>query len=138
MIANTLDGLLTGLPVLLAQYVTALVLLGLGGLCYMTLTPFHEMRLIRQGNVAAGMVAFGTLTALSLPVAATLATSHVVLDIVIWGLVASIIQLVAFVAASRIVRDLPAMIEAGNVAAALLIIGIQLAVAILNAGAMMG
>ena len=72
------------------------------------------------------------------PIAATLASSHVVLDIVIWGLVALIIQLGAFVLATKLMRGLPAMIEAGNVAAALLVIGIQLAIAILNAGAMMG
>jgi len=138
MIENILPTLQTGLPVLLAQFVTALVLLGLGCLCYMRLTPFHEAQLIRQGNTAAGVVLMGTLIALSLPVAATLATSHVVLDIVIWGLVALVIQLLAFVATTRAMRDLPAMIAAGNVAAALLVIGIQLAIAILNAGAMMG
>ena len=138
MIENILPTLQTGLPVLLAQFIAALVLLGLGCLCYMRLTPFHEAQLIRQGNTAAGVVLMGTLVALSLPVAATLATSHVVLDIVIWGLVALVIQLLAFVATTRAMRDLPAMIEAGNVAAALLVIGIQLAIAILNAGAMMG
>ncbi len=138
MIENILPTLQTGLPVLLAQFITALALLGLGCLCYMRLTPFHEAQLIRQGNTAAGVVLMGTLVALSLPVAATLATSHVVLDIVIWGLIALVIQLLAFVATTRAMRDLPAMIESGNVAAALLIIGIQLAIAILNAGAMMG
>ena len=138
MIANILPTLQSGLPVLLAQFVTALALLGLGSLCYMRLTPFHEAQLIRQGNTAAGVVLMGTLIALSLPVAATLATSHVVLDILIWGLVAMVIQLLVFVAPTRVMRDLPAMIEAGNVAAALLVIGIQLAISILNAGAMMG
>jgi putative membrane protein len=35
-------------------------------------------------------------------------------------------------------RDLRRMIENGNVAAALVVVGIQLAIAILNAGAMAG
>jgi putative membrane protein len=138
MIANILPTLQSGLPVLLAQFAAALALLALGCFCYMRLTPFHETDLIRKGNVAAGVVAMGTLIALSLPIAATLASSHVVLDIVIWGLVALIIQLVAFVLATKLIRGLPAMIEAGNVAASLLVIGIQIAIAILNAGAMMG
>ena len=73
MMANILPTLQSGLPVLLAQFAAALVLLGLGYLCYMRLTPFHEIALIRQGNVAAGVVAMGTLVALSLPIAATLA-----------------------------------------------------------------
>lgn len=138
MFANIIPALQTGLPVLIAQFATALLLLGAGCVCYMRLTPFHEFTLIRQGNVAAGMVAMGTLVALSLPIAATLASSHVVLDIVIWGLVALIIQLVAFLLTARLIRGLPAMIESGNVAAGLLVIGVQNAIAIINAGAMWG
>lgn len=138
MLANIIPALQSGLPILIAQFATALVLLGLGCLCYMRLTPFHEFALINQGNVAAGVVAMGTLIALSLPIAATLASSHVVLDIVLWGLVALIIQLVAFVLTTRLIPGLPAQVERGNVAAGLLIIGIQNAVAIVNAGAMMG
>lgn len=136
--ANILPTLHSGLPVLLTQFAAALLLLGFGAVCYSWLTPFHERRLIRQGNTAAGLVAMGTLIALSLPIAATLATSHVILDILIWGLVALVIQILAFILATRVIRGLPDMIEQGNVAAALQVIGIQIAIAILNAGAMMG
>jgi len=138
MLANILPALQSGLPVLLAQFAAALALLALGWLCYMRLTPFHEFDLIRQGNTAAGVVVMGTLIALSMPIAATLASSHVVLDIVIWGLVALLIQLLTFLLTVRLIRDLPAMIESGNVGASLLVIGIQNAVAIINAGAMLG
>jgi putative membrane protein len=138
MLANILPALQSGLPVLLAQFATALALLAVGWLCYMRLTPFHEFDLIRRGNTAAGVVVMGTLIALSLPIAATLASSHVVLDIVLWGLVALIIQLVTFLLTVRLIRDLPAMIEAGNIGAGLLVIGVQNAVAIVNAGAMLG
>ncbi|MGE0226367.1 MAG: DUF350 domain-containing protein [Acetobacteraceae bacterium] len=135
---NILSTLQSGLPVLLVQFATALALLGVGIACYTWMTPFHERRLIRQGNAAAGVVVLGTLIALSLPIAATLATSLVVLDILIWGLVALIIQLLAFLLATKLMSGLQGMIEDDNVAAALLVIGIQIAIAILNAGAMMG
>jgi len=127
-----------GLPVLIGQLAATLALLGIGLACYMALTPFNEWRLVREGNVAAGIVVAGTLVALALPLAATLASSGVVLDIVLWGLVALVIQLAAFVAATAALRGLRAMIEAGNVAAALVLVGIQIAVALLNAGAMAG
>jgi len=136
--ANILSTLQSGLPVLLAQFAAALALLALGAVCYMWMTPFDERRLIRQGNAAAGTVVLGTLIALSLPIAATLASSLVVLHILLWGLVALVIQLLAFVLPTKLMSGLPGMIEAGNVAAALLVIGIQIAIAILNAGAMMG
>ncbi len=127
-----------GLPVLAEQFALTLGLLGVGIGCYTMLTPFHEWRLVRQGNVAAGVVVAGTLVALAIPLAATLAASVVTLDILLWGLVALVIQLATFVAATLLIRGLRAMIEAGNVAAALVLIGIQIAVALLNAGAMSG
>jgi putative membrane protein len=133
-----LDSLRAGLPVLLPQFLATLVLLAIGVLCYRAITPFNERRLVAQGNVAAGIVYAGSVVALAIPLAATLATSVVLLDIVMWGVVALILQLVAFGIASLLLRELRRMIEDGNVAAALALVGIQLAVALLNAGAMAG
>ena len=127
-----------GLPVLAGQFAATLALLGIGMACYIALTPFNAWRLVQEGNAAAGIVVAGTLVALALPLAATLATSVLVLDIVLWGLVALVIQLATFFVAATLLRGLRAMIEAGNVAAALVLIGIQIAVALLNAGAMSG
>ncbi|MFZ6765176.1 DUF350 domain-containing protein [Pseudoroseomonas sp. WGS1072] len=127
-----------GLPVLVTQFALTLALLATGMAAYMVITPFHEMRLIREGNAAAGVVMTGSLVALTIPLAATLATSRFTLDILIWGLVALVLQLLAFVAATFLIRGLRGMIEAGNIAAAWLLVGLQLAVALLNAGAMAG
>jgi putative membrane protein len=133
-----LNSLQTGLPVLLLQFATTLVLLGLGVACYMVITPFNERKLVKEGNVAAGIVLGGTMIALAIPLAATLATSAAALDILLWGAIALILQLVAFAAATALIGGLRSMIEAGNVAAALTLVGIQVAVALLNAGAMAG
>ena len=130
--------LFTGLPVLLAQFAVTLALLGLGVACYTALTPFHERELVRAGNTAAGIVLGGNFVALAIPLAATLATSLVVLDIIVWGLVALALQLVAFVLAARLIPGLREMIETGNTAAACMLVGVQVAVALLNAGAMAG
>jgi putative membrane protein len=127
-----------GLPVLLGQFAVTLALLGVGVVCYNAVTPFHERELVRGGNTAAGIVAGGNFVALAIPLAATLATSLVTLDIVIWGVVALLLQLAAFVAAARLIPGLRGMIEAGNTAAACMLVGIQIAVALLNAGAMAG
>ena len=136
---NGIIGILTtGLPVLLAHFAVTLALLGVGVACYNALTPFHELGLVREGNTAAGIVLGGNFVALAIPLAATLATSLVTLDIVIWGLVALVVQLIAFVAAARLIPGLRGMIESGNTAAACMLAGIQVAVALLNAGAMAG
>ena len=135
---TVVDTLQTGLPVLLWQFATTLALLALGIGCYTLITPFHEWRLVRDGNAAAGVVLAGAIVALAIPLAATLATSLVTLDIVLWGLVALVLQLLTFAVVTLLLRGLREMIEAGNTAAAAVLVGIQIAVALLNAGAMAG
>lgn len=127
-----------GLPVLLLQFSVTLALLAVGVACYNAITPFHELGLVREGNTAAGIVLGGNFVSLAIPLAATLATSLVTLDILIWGVVALLLQLLAFFAAARLIPGLRAMIEGNNTAAACMLVGIQVAVALLNAGAMAG
>ena len=137
-VTTILPRLGSGLFVLLLHLLTTLALLALGALCYMGVTPFRERILIPSGNTAAGLVLAGTLIALAIPLAAMLATSHVWLVIVVWGLVAVILQLATFVLAVVVFRNLRAMIEADNVAAAAALVGVQIAIALLNAAAMAG
>ncbi len=91
-----------------------------------------------QGNTAGGITLGGAILALAIPLAATLATSHAVLDIVLWGVVALILQLLSFTAARLLIPDLRRQIEGGNTASAIALVGVQLAVAQMNAAAMAG
>ncbi|WP_376100007.1 DUF350 domain-containing protein [Roseomonas sp. CCTCC AB2023176] len=133
-----LDALSAGLPVLLPQFALTLALLMIGASLYMIITPYKELPLIREGNAAAGVTFGGTMVALSLPLAATLATSRAILDVLLWGIVAIVLQLIVFFVVSMLLRGMRGQIEAGNVAAATLLACIQIAVAILNAAAMAG
>ncbi len=135
---SILTALGTGLPVLLGQLAVTLALLVAGVGVYIRITPFDERRLVAEGNAAGGLTLAGSIVALAIPLAATLATSTVVLDIVLWGVVALILQLVAFAVATLLIRDLRGQIEAGNVASATALVGIQLGVAVINAAAMAG
>lgn len=128
----------SGLPVLLLHLAVTTALLAAGVFCYMATTPFHEMELVRKGNTAAGLLIMGAILALAIPQAATLASSRSVADVLVWGVVALVLQIVAFAVASRLIRGLREMIEAGNVAAACLVVGIQLSLALLNAAGMAG
>ena len=128
----------SGLPILLLHFFTTLALLALGVGGYALITPFHERALIQQGNAAAGLTLGGAWVALAIPLSATLATSGVWLDILLWGSVAVLIQLLTFGVFVLLFRNLRAAIESGNVAAAALLVGVQVAVALLNAGAMAG
>ncbi|PWR19135.1 DUF350 domain-containing protein [Zavarzinia compransoris] len=128
----------TGLPVLLPQLGVTIALLIIGILIYQAITPFNERELVDQGNTAAGIVLGGSVLALAIPLAATLATSNVLIDIIVWGVVALVIQLLTFVVITLVFRGLKAGVEAGNVAAGLGLASAQLAIALLNAGAMAG
>jgi putative membrane protein len=102
----------------------------------MAATPFRERELIEEGNTAAGVVLAGAILAIAIPIGATLATSALVLDLIVWGIVAVLLQLLTVVGVSLVFHHLRATIQHGNVAAALILAGTQLAVALLNAAVM--
>jgi len=126
----------SGLPVLLLQFAICIVLLVVGVAVYTKVTPFHELELLREGNVAAATVLGGAVVALAIPLAALLATTHAALDIVVWGIVAILLQLVTVVIACHLMRGMRLTIEQGSLAAALPITAAQLAIALLNAAGM--
>ncbi len=134
--ANVLAALGQGLPMLLLQFAIVLVLLVVGMLIYMAVTPFHERDLVRQANPAAATVLGGALVALAIPLAALLATTGSLLDIVAWGVVAVVLQLVTVMVVSLLLRGMRAMIEAGQVAGAIPLVAAQLSIGLLNAAAM--
>jgi len=121
---------------LILQVVTCGVLLAIGVAIYIRLTPFRERELVADGNPAAGTVLAGAILALSIPLAAMLATSVTLIDILVWGVVALILQLVTLGIVLLAMRNFRSMIEAGNVAAAITLAGAQIAVALLNAAVM--
>jgi len=131
------DALESGLPHLLLQFVATLVLLMVGVAIYTAFTPYKERDLVRRNNTAGGVVYAGTIIALAIPLASLLATTSYLLDIIVWGIVALVIQLLTLAVVSLLLlRHLRIMIEGGNVAAALTVAATQIAVALLNAAAM--
>ncbi len=98
--ATVFGALSYGLPALLAHFGLVLGLLIVGIFVYMAVTPFHERELMRAGNTAAATVLGGALVALAIPLAALLATTGPLLDILVWGIVAVILQLVTVMVVS--------------------------------------
>src|ERR1700720_1174721 len=131
-----LDALGSGLPMLLLQFLLVLALLVAGIFIYMALTPFRERELLRNGNPAAATVLGGALVALAIPLAALLATTGALLDILVWGVVAVLLQLLTVTIVSHLFRGMRTMIEEGQVAAAILLVAAQLSIGLLNAAAM--
>ena len=126
----------SGLPMLLIQFVLVLALLVAGIFIYMAITPFRERELVSNGNTAAATVLGGALVALAIPLAALLATTGALLDILVWGVVAVLLQLLTVAIVLHLSRGMRMMIEAGQVAGAIPLVAAQLSIGLLNAAAM--
>lgn len=133
-----LDSLVAGMPVMLTHFLAAIAIFVLGIAVYSKLTPFHELELIRQGNSAAGVSALGATLGLAIPIAGALAGSVNVIDLVLWGLAALVVQLLTFVIVAAVIRQLVEQINKGEMASALLLAGVQVSVGLINAAAVRG
>ncbi len=133
-----IQSFLAGFPVLLLHFGVTLGMLAIGVTIYHLITPYHELRLIRNGNTAAAVSISGAIVGLAIPLAICMATSVSVWDIVIWGVVTLLIQILAYRIGDALLKDLPTRIENGEMGAAILVVAIKLAVAFINAAAVAG
>lgn len=130
-----LEGFLTGFPVFAQHFLVTITLLVIGVVIYIWLTPHPELRLIREGNTAAAISLGGAILGMALPLAVCMANSVNVLDILIWGSVTLVIQVIVFRLVDLILKDLPDRIHKGEMGAAILLFSIKLGVAAINAAA---
>ena len=131
-------GLVNGLPFLISHFVTSGFVLLIGVIIYLFITPMKEIALIRQKNTAAAISFSGALIGLSLPLASSLSVSVSIYEIIVWGLLAIIIQLFCFKAVDILINDLPKRIENGEISASILLFSIKISVALLNSAAISG
>lgn len=135
---GAIQSFLSGIPFLLTHFGVTIVMLVVGAFIYIKITSHDEMALIRDGNNAAAVSLSGAILGLSIPLAFCMANSVNVYDIVIWGLVTLVIQLVTFWIIDLWLRDLSRKIEDGQVGTAILLASVKLAVASINAAAISG
>ena len=133
-----LQSFISGFPVFMLHSSVTLAILALGVTAYVWITPYREFTLIRDGNLAAAISLAGATVGIGVPLAFAMAASVNVLDIVVWGGVTVILQLLAFKITDLLLRDLPKRIEAGEIGPALVLVAIKLAVAAINAAAVSG
>ena len=135
---GAIQSFLSGIPFLLTHFGVTIVMLVVGAFIYIKITSHDEMALIRDGNNAAAVSLSGAILGLAIPLAFCMANSVNVYDIVIWGLVTVVIQLVTFWIIDLWLRDLSRKIEDGQVGTAILLASVKLAVASINAAAISG
>lgn len=128
--------MLDTLPYFLAHFGLA-VLLAIGFLAaYVAITPHREFALIRAGNTAAALQLLGTFAGWAVPMAVVIGHSVNLLDMLAWGLVSLVTQLVVFFVISRAFRGIEGRIGEGCTASGLFMGGAALCFGILQAGCM--
>jgi len=127
---------LATLPNFLAYLGTAIVLLVAFMAIYLYVTPYDEINLIRANNLAAAITLSGAVLGFAMPIANVIAHSDTLLDLAVWGVIAGIVQLLAWLVARVALPRLKEAIAAGLVAPAVFVAALSLTMGLLNAACM--
>jgi len=127
---------LATLPNFLAYLGTAVALLAVFVAIYLYVTPYDEVALIRNNNTAAAISLSGALLGFALPIANVIAHSDTLIDLAVWGVIAGIVQLLAWGVARVALPHLEEDIGAGRAAPATIVAALSITVGLLNAACM--
>jgi putative membrane protein len=103
---------------------------------YTTVTKHNEIELIKRNSTAASIAFAGSLLGFALPLASTMISSDTVLELVLWGLVALIVQLLVYLLIRLPMPRISERIEADEVAAGIWLGACSTVAGILNAASM--
>ncbi len=87
---------LSGLYAFLGYFGTSCALLVLFCFIYLWVTPYHELRLVREGKCAPAVSFGGAVIGFVIPLASAIAHSLSFLDMFLWALVALVVQVLVF------------------------------------------
>jgi putative membrane protein len=127
---------LATLPNFLSYFGAATVLLTAFITIYLFITPYDEIKLIRENNVAAAVSLSGAVLGFAMPIANVIAHSDTLLDLAVWSLIAGLVQLAAWGVARVALPTLKEDIAANRVAPALFVATLSLTIGLINAACM--
>ena len=130
-----ITSLYNGLPIFMLHGGTAILMLIVGAYIYSKITPWNELDLIMQGNTAAAVSFSGAILGIAIPLAAALSSSISIWEIVVWGSVAIILQITVFLILDLVLLNLSEQIKANKIAAGIFIASNKIALALMNAAA---
>lgn len=127
----------SALPHFLAYFAAAITLAVAFLAVYALATPHREFALIREGNAAAATQLVGSFLGFAVPVAVVIAHSVSIPDMLLWGGVAALVQLLVFVVTARLLfRSISDKLTEGCMASGIFVGGIGLGTGILQAACM--
>ena len=128
---------LGAVPHFLAYFAAATALAVAFLAIYVMITPHREFALIREGNSAAALQLTGTFLGFAVPVAVVIGHSVSIADMLLWGAVATLVQLAVFFVVSRLLfRAIEQRITERCAASGIFVGGLGLGMGILQAACM--
>jgi putative membrane protein len=114
----------------------ALVLLALFVAIYIRITPYREIQLIREGNMAASFSLSGSLLGFIVPLSSAISHSVNLVDMALWGGIAMLVQIVAFVVVKVLIPTITDDITNNKTSSGFFLGATSLGVGLLNAACM--
>ncbi|HIM24464.1 MAG TPA: DUF350 domain-containing protein [Rhodospirillales bacterium] len=127
---------LANLSEFLLFFVAAAALTLIFVVLYTRVTRHNELALIKKNSTAAALAFSGSLIGFALPLASTMINSVTVVEMVLWGLVALIVQVLVYLVIRLPMPRISERIEADEVAAGIWLGSCSIVAGILNAAAM--
>ncbi len=127
---------LENLSEFLLFFVVAGVLTVIFVVIYTRITRHNEIALIKQNSAAAAAAFSGSLIGFALPLASTMINSVTIAEMVLWGLVALIVQVLVYLLIRLPMPRVSKRIEDGEVAAGIWLGAWSVVAGILNAASM--
>lgn len=113
---------------------SSLALLGVALTTYVKITPYDEIKLIRDGNVAASLSFLGTVLGMVIALSSVITHSVSIMDMLSWGSMSLFIQLVIWSAVNAIFGNLKkAIAEDQDIAHGIILGGASFAVGSIEA-----
>jgi putative membrane protein len=125
------------LPYAVAYFGSALLLYAACLVTYVAVAPIPEFRLIGQGNAAAAYSLAGAMLGFAVPLASVVATSGAMLDMLVWSVVALLVQLITIAILRRMLPALNRNVAEGQQASGVFLGALALSVGIINAAALL-
>lgn len=133
---STLLDSLSGLLGFCTYFAAAIGFVVVFCMVYCKVTPYDELRLIRNGNSAAAISFGGALIGFILPLYSAITHSVGFMDMLIWAVIAMLVQFAVFGVVRMILKDLVREIENNHTAAATLLASCSISIGLLNAACM--
>ena len=127
---------LSGFEAFLIYAGLAIAFIYLYMIVYLWLTPYKELKLIKEGNVAAALSLSGSVLGFTFPLAAAIGHSVHPWDMMLWAVIAAVVQLLVYVAVRYSLLNVVRRIPDGQVATGIVLGAISVSAGILNAACM--